>query len=243
MSLQPLQSGTAAASGPAIKKVGGFFGNFGYGLLFLLLGALLLYLIYKMRKLESDLYECKSSQYNDRDAERVFQHAIRDQKNLDFVRDTLYEMDEKELTALELEENNPSEQHRTIINPQDHLSQNHPNQHQCQNIPNNPQFVDAIFGGLMPGMKLNFPSPGSVPSPMNFPSPSNESNINLNPATIEEILTDDENPSPDDLTNGNSLNRESLTGRRVHFEDIDGNSDEDDLGTCTIGEECEVERN
>jgi len=183
-----------------------------------------------MRKLESDLYESKSSQYNDRDAERVFQHALRDQKNLDFVRDTLYEMDEKELTALELEENKSSEQH---------LIQNPPNQNQYQRVTNNPQFVDTIFSGLMPGMKLNFPVPGSGPSPMNFPSappPSNESNTN--PATIEEIITDDENPSPnDDLTNG-----ESLTGRRVHFEDIDRNSDDDDVdeSICRLGEECEV---
>lgn len=192
---QILQSGTSDSVVQLKGKQvgGGIFGTFGIGILFLLLGSLVLFLFYKLRNLESELYECKHSQYHDRDAQRVVDNALRDQKTVEFLRDALYEMDEQELRALEMEENARNQGAAPI------------DQDQAQSVPP-PQPTKSnvctfdVLGGLIPGLKINLP-PSGTPRPMQFPPP--------NEPHIEEVEA--EGPG----------HHQTKGERRVRFEDID----------------------
>jgi len=155
-----------------------------------------LFLFYKIRNLESELYDCKHSQYHDRDAQRVADNAIRDQKNLEFLRDALYEMDEKELRALEMEENA-----RNLGAAASDQDQAQPVQ-QPQQTRSNVCTLD-VLGGLIPGLKINLP-PSGMPRPMHSPSP--------NGPHIEEVEAE---------ASVADTSHQSQGGRRVRFENID----------------------
>jgi hypothetical protein len=94
--LQGLSQGTVSTSNASKSPL--FSGNMWISVLLILVGGMVLYLMYRLRKVESEVYECKNTQYTDKETERVVQRTLHERKTWEYLRDRIYDLDDQELS-------------------------------------------------------------------------------------------------------------------------------------------------
>lgn len=138
--LQGLSQGTVSTSTASKSPL--FSGNMWVSVLLILVGGLVLYLMYRLRKVESEVYECKNAQYTDKETERVVQRTLHERKTWEYLRDRIYDLDDQEL----------SETPNSVCSISSGAAANR------QDDDDEVIMNSGMFGGMLPGLGSGFSS-------------------------------------------------------------------------------------
>lgn len=200
-------------------------GNIWISILLILVGGLVLYLMYRLRKVEADIHDLKNTQYTDTDAERICQNTLKKPNTWEYLRDRIYDLDDQELSEQQCQLDG---QCIDNDNDENHDKLNVRSVQDCGGL--GLGMFGNMFSGLpgMMGVRIGMPTFNN----QNFTDPQHESSATTT-ATIEEIdpnenQNDQENLESDKVETDSAPAVQQVQTKSVRWEDLDSNNDKVD---------------